>query len=236
MIVELTGLQAALSAPKLTFNLKWSVAAGHYKEQTTGGEPAIQVKMIMATMGDHVDRRSSSDRRPPAALGRRRQNQVRLETGEIAMKRKATQPAKLRAALGEVGTVHRLSRPRMGRTHPRRPPALRVSHPGRGAGRLELGDDPQEARKLPRGLRPVRPGRDCQVRREEAADPARRSGHRAEPLENRGGDPKCQGVPGGPEGVRHVRPVYLGFCRHRPRRNARKSMAEVPARQPSRTP
>ena len=30
MVVELTGLQAALSAPKLTFNLKWSVAAGHF--------------------------------------------------------------------------------------------------------------------------------------------------------------------------------------------------------------
>ncbi len=55
MIVELTGLRAALSAPKLKFNLKWSVAAGHFKEQTVGGEPAMQVKMIMATMGDHID-------------------------------------------------------------------------------------------------------------------------------------------------------------------------------------
>src|SRR5260221_2993012 len=29
MVVELSGLQAALSAPKLTFNLQWSVAARH---------------------------------------------------------------------------------------------------------------------------------------------------------------------------------------------------------------
>ena len=55
MIVELTGSRAALSAPKLKFNLKWSVAAGHFKEQTVGGEPGMQVKMIMATMGDHID-------------------------------------------------------------------------------------------------------------------------------------------------------------------------------------
>jgi hypothetical protein len=55
MIVELSGWQAALSASKLKFNLKWSVAAGHFKEQTLGGEPAMQVKMITSTMGDHVD-------------------------------------------------------------------------------------------------------------------------------------------------------------------------------------
>ncbi len=55
MLVELSGWRAALSAPRLKFNLKWSLKAGHLKEQTLGGEPATQVKWILSTMGDHVD-------------------------------------------------------------------------------------------------------------------------------------------------------------------------------------
>lgn len=55
MIVELTGWRAALSAPKLKFNMKWSVENGHLKKQTVSGEPEAQVKMILRTMGDHVD-------------------------------------------------------------------------------------------------------------------------------------------------------------------------------------
>jgi hypothetical protein len=55
MIVELTGWRAALSAPKLRFNMKWSVENGHLKKQTISGEPEAQVKMILRTMGDHVD-------------------------------------------------------------------------------------------------------------------------------------------------------------------------------------
>jgi len=55
MIVELSGLRAALSAPRLKFNMKWSVKDGYLKKQTVSGEPEIQVKMILSTMGDHVD-------------------------------------------------------------------------------------------------------------------------------------------------------------------------------------
>ncbi len=55
MIVELSGWRAALSAPRLTFHLKWSVANDRLKEQAIGGEPAAQVQMILKTMGDHVD-------------------------------------------------------------------------------------------------------------------------------------------------------------------------------------
>ncbi len=55
MIVQLTGWRAALSAPRLKFNMKWSVAGGHLKKQTISGEPETQVKMILSTMGDHVD-------------------------------------------------------------------------------------------------------------------------------------------------------------------------------------
>jgi hypothetical protein len=55
MIVELSGWRAALSAPRLKFNIKWSVAGGCLKKQTIGGEPEAPVKMILSTMGDHVD-------------------------------------------------------------------------------------------------------------------------------------------------------------------------------------
>jgi hypothetical protein len=55
MIVELSGWRAALSAPKLKFNMKWSLKGGHLKKQTISGEPETQVKMILSTMGDHVD-------------------------------------------------------------------------------------------------------------------------------------------------------------------------------------
>ena len=55
MIVELSGWRAALSASRLKFNMKWSLKDGHLKKQTISGEPEAQVKMILSTMGDHVD-------------------------------------------------------------------------------------------------------------------------------------------------------------------------------------
>ena len=55
MIVELSGWRAALSAPRLKFNMKWSLKDGYLKKQTISGEPETQVKMILSTMGDHVD-------------------------------------------------------------------------------------------------------------------------------------------------------------------------------------
>jgi hypothetical protein len=55
MIVELSGWRAALSAPRLKFNMKWAIEGGHLKKQTVSGEPEAQVKMILSTMGDHVD-------------------------------------------------------------------------------------------------------------------------------------------------------------------------------------
>ena len=55
MIVELSGWRAAFSAPRLKFNMKWSLKDGHLKKQTISGEPETQVKMILSTMGDHVD-------------------------------------------------------------------------------------------------------------------------------------------------------------------------------------
>jgi hypothetical protein len=55
MVVELSGWRAALSAPRLRFDMVWSVEGGHLKKRTVGGEPAAQVQMILATMGDRVD-------------------------------------------------------------------------------------------------------------------------------------------------------------------------------------
>jgi len=55
MVVELTGWRALMSAPKLTFNMKWSAKDGRLKKQTLSGEPKAQVNMILKTMGDHVD-------------------------------------------------------------------------------------------------------------------------------------------------------------------------------------
>ncbi len=55
MIVELSGWRAALSAARLKFNMVWSVENGRLKKRTVSGEPETRVKLILSTMGDHVD-------------------------------------------------------------------------------------------------------------------------------------------------------------------------------------
>ena len=55
MVVELSGWRATLSAPRLQFDMVWSVQGGRLKKRTVGGEPAAQVQMILKTMGDTVD-------------------------------------------------------------------------------------------------------------------------------------------------------------------------------------
>lgn len=55
MVVELSGLKASLFAPRLQFNMRWSVEGGHLKKQTIDGEPAAQVQLILKAMGDRVD-------------------------------------------------------------------------------------------------------------------------------------------------------------------------------------
>jgi hypothetical protein len=52
MLVELSGLDALLSAPKLTFQMKWSVEGKKLTKQTLSGEPADKVNMILNMMGD----------------------------------------------------------------------------------------------------------------------------------------------------------------------------------------
>ena len=55
MVVELTGMKAMLFAPRLQFEMEWSVANGRLKKRTLRGEPATQVQLILQTMGDRVD-------------------------------------------------------------------------------------------------------------------------------------------------------------------------------------
>jgi len=55
MVVELDGLKAKLFAPRLEFEMVWSVEKGRLKKRTLQGEPAVAVQLILKTMGDRVD-------------------------------------------------------------------------------------------------------------------------------------------------------------------------------------
>jgi hypothetical protein len=55
MVVELEGVKAILFAPRLQFEMDWSVERGRLKKRTLRGEPAAQVQLILKTMGDRVD-------------------------------------------------------------------------------------------------------------------------------------------------------------------------------------
>jgi hypothetical protein len=57
MVVELKGWKARLYASELRFEMTWSIANGRMTKQTTGGEPAGKVKMILKLMGDRVRER-----------------------------------------------------------------------------------------------------------------------------------------------------------------------------------
>ena len=57
MVVELSGVKAALFASRLSFDMEWSVEGRTLKKRTTGGEPEAAVKAILATMGDRVEER-----------------------------------------------------------------------------------------------------------------------------------------------------------------------------------
>jgi hypothetical protein len=52
MDVELSGLDAFLAAPKLHFEMQWSVKEKVLTKKTVGGEPKDKVNLILNTMGD----------------------------------------------------------------------------------------------------------------------------------------------------------------------------------------
>lgn len=55
MLVELSGLKAALFASKLRFDMKWSLDGKKFTKKTVGGEPADKVNMILNTMGNTAE-------------------------------------------------------------------------------------------------------------------------------------------------------------------------------------
>jgi hypothetical protein len=55
MVVELTGLKAALYARRLQFEMIWSISNARLRKQTVGGQPAGKVQTILRLMGDRVD-------------------------------------------------------------------------------------------------------------------------------------------------------------------------------------
>jgi hypothetical protein len=55
MLVELAGLQATLFAPRLRFDLRWSLDGKKLTKKTVGGEPADKVNLILNTMGNTAE-------------------------------------------------------------------------------------------------------------------------------------------------------------------------------------
>jgi len=79
MVVELSGWKAKLFAPRLEFNMRWSLSEGRLQKRTLDGQPEQLVSVILTTMGDHVGRADpGADRDPPATVGQRRSHPIRL--------------------------------------------------------------------------------------------------------------------------------------------------------------
>ena len=115
--------------------------------------------------------------------------------------------------LGPHGAQHPVSRPRVGRAGPRRHRVLRVHHARGGTGGSELGNDPQEAGRLSRGVRRLRSreGRALHAGSRRAAAAERR--HRPQPAEGREHRPQRESLPRRPEGVRFLRRLCLAIRR-----------------------
>ena len=78
------------------------------------------------------------------------------------------------------------------------------------AGRIELGNDPQEARKLSarRSISLILQ-EDCSIRPPEGARAHGQSWNRAKSFENRGDDHECAGISGRAKGIRNLRSLHL---------------------------
>ena len=109
--------------------------------------------------------------------------------------------------------IHRVSRPGMGRSGPRRPPAVRIPDPGGGAGRSQLVDDPAQARGLPRIVCRLRPGEGGAFRRAQGREAAAVPRHRAQPTQGGVGDHQCTALPSGAAGIRQLRAIQLAVRR-----------------------
>lgn len=55
IVVQLRGLMAAWYAARLRFDITWHIQDGRFIKQTTGGEPAGKVALILKAMGDRAE-------------------------------------------------------------------------------------------------------------------------------------------------------------------------------------
>jgi hypothetical protein len=55
MLVELSGVQSFLVAPKLRFDMTWSLDGKKLTKKTVSGEPADKVRLILNAMGDTAE-------------------------------------------------------------------------------------------------------------------------------------------------------------------------------------
>jgi hypothetical protein len=55
MVVELSGMKAALFAQRLRFDMQWSLGGDRLRKRTTGGEPADKIALVLKMMGDTAE-------------------------------------------------------------------------------------------------------------------------------------------------------------------------------------
>src|SRR5262245_27221542 len=102
----------------------------------------------------------------------------------------------------------------MGRSCARRSSALRVPHPGRRPGGIELEYHFEKARELPKSTRWISPGKNRSLRQARRAAIARQRWDRAEPLENRSYHREREEISRGAKRIRKFRCVSMELrCR-----------------------
>ena len=54
-IAEITGQMATMTAPRMRFDMVWSVENGQLKRRTVGGEPKNAIRTVLNSVGDQWD-------------------------------------------------------------------------------------------------------------------------------------------------------------------------------------
>src|SRR4029453_18344472 len=103
----------------------------------------------------------------------------------------------------------------MGRSCAQRSGALRIPHPRRSAGGIELEHYFEKARELPKSARWISRGKDCPLWQARRPAIARQRWHRAEPIENRGYSREREEISRGARRIRKFRCLSLEVCRRR---------------------
>src|ERR671937_1381544 len=103
----------------------------------------------------------------------------------------------------------------MGRERSRRPQTFRISRSRGGAGRTQLVDRAQEARRVPPSLQRVRSAESRAIQRETDSQAHIRSGHHPQSAENRIGRAKRARISRDSGGVWKLRRLLLAFRRRK---------------------